>query len=128
VPWSVVAPCRHPLLLNGPYGNTTAFARLDLSGVDYVYVWVDGIHFNVRLEEDRPCALVIVGVRADGTKELVAIEDGYRESKESLAAPASTAAGRRTRRRARRRRPASTRVDRVRISVDFPDPLAPISP
>ena len=60
-----------------------AFARRDLSGVDYVYVWVDGIHFNVRLEEERLCALVIVGVRADGTKELVAIEDGYRESTES---------------------------------------------
>lgn len=56
-----------------------AFARRDLSGVDYVYVWADGIHFNVRLEEERLCALVIVGVRADGTKELVAIEDGYRE-------------------------------------------------
>jgi putative transposase len=62
-----------------------AFARRDLSGVDYVYVWADGIHFNVRLEEERLCALVIVGVRADGTKELVAIEDGYRESTESWA-------------------------------------------
>ena len=62
-----------------------AFARRDLLGVDYVYVWADGIHFNVRLEEERLCALVIVGVRADGTKELVAIEDGYRESTESWA-------------------------------------------
>ena len=62
-----------------------AFARRELSGVDYVYVWADGIHFNVRLEEERLCALVIVGVRADGTKELVAIEDGYRESTESWA-------------------------------------------
>jgi transposase-like protein len=62
-----------------------AFARRDLSAVDYVYVWADGIHFNVRLEEERLCALVIVGVRADGTKELVAIEDGYRESTESWA-------------------------------------------
>ena len=62
-----------------------AFARRDLSGVDYVYIWVDGIHFNVRLEEERLCALVIEGVRADGTKKLVAIEDGYRESTESWA-------------------------------------------
>jgi putative transposase len=62
-----------------------AFARRDLSDVDYVYVWVDGIHFNVRLEEERLCALVVVGVRSDGTKELVAIEDGYRESTESWA-------------------------------------------
>jgi transposase-like protein len=50
-----------------------------------VYVWADGIHFNVRLEEARLCALVIVGVRLDGTKELVAIADGYRESTDSWA-------------------------------------------
>ena len=47
---------------------------------------MDGVHFNVRLEEDRLCCLVIVGVRPDGTKELVALADGYRESKESWAA------------------------------------------
>ena len=46
---------------------------------------MDGIHYNVRLEEERLCCLVIVGVRADGTKELVAIADGYRESTESWA-------------------------------------------
>lgn len=62
-----------------------AFARRDLRAADYVYVWADGVHFNVRLEEDRLCCLVIVGVRADGTKELVAIADGYRESTESWA-------------------------------------------
>ena len=54
-----------------------------------MYVWADGVHFNVRLEEDRLCCLVIVGVRADGTKELVAITDGYRESTESLGGPAA---------------------------------------
>jgi putative transposase len=57
-----------------------AFSKRSLAEVDYVYVWVDGVHFNVRLEEERLCCLVMVGVRADGTKELVAIEDGYRES------------------------------------------------
>jgi putative transposase len=62
-----------------------AFAERDLSERDFVYVWADGVHFNVRLEEQRLCALVIVGVRADGTKELVAITDGYRESTESWA-------------------------------------------
>jgi transposase-like protein len=63
-----------------------AFRRRDLSEVDYVYVWVDGIHVNVRLgEQDRICLLVMVGVRPDGTKELIAVEDGYRESKESWA-------------------------------------------
>ena len=48
-------------------------------------MWVDGIHFNIRLEDDRLCTLVMIGVKADGTKELVAIEDGYRESAESWA-------------------------------------------
>jgi len=62
-----------------------AFCQRDLSGVDYVYVWVDGIHVNVRLDEDKLCLLVIVGVRADGTKELVALADGYRESTGSWA-------------------------------------------
>jgi transposase-like protein len=62
-----------------------AFAERDLRDRDFVYVWADGVHFNVRLEEDRLCCLVIVGVRADGTKELVAIADGYRESTESWA-------------------------------------------
>ncbi len=62
-----------------------AFADRRVDDRDFVYVWADGVHFNVRLEEDRLCALVIVGVRADGTKELVAITDGYRESTESWA-------------------------------------------
>jgi transposase-like protein len=61
------------------------FAERDLRDRDFVYVWADGVHFNVRLEEDRLCCLVIVGVRADGTKELVAVADGYRESTESWA-------------------------------------------
>jgi putative transposase len=62
-----------------------AFAERPLDDRDYVYVWADGVHFNVRLDEARLCALVIVGVRADGTKELVAITDGHRESTESWA-------------------------------------------
>ncbi|MFB6393794.1 IS256 family transposase [Polymorphospora lycopeni] len=62
-----------------------AWRRRDLSSVDYVYVWADGIHVNVRLEQDKLCLLVIVGVRADGTKELVALADGYRESTGSWA-------------------------------------------
>jgi putative transposase len=62
-----------------------AFADRRLDDRDFVYVWADGVHFNVRLEDDRLCCLVIVGVRVDGTKELVAIADGYRESTESWA-------------------------------------------
>jgi transposase-like protein len=60
-----------------------AFKKRSLADRDYVYIWVDGIHVNVRLEEDRLCLLVMIGVRPDGTKELIAIEDGYRESTES---------------------------------------------
>ena len=61
------------------------FRSRDLSESDCVYVWVDGIHFNVRLEDDRLCTLVMIGVKADGTKEPVALEDGCRESAESRA-------------------------------------------
>ncbi len=57
----------------------------DLASVDYVYWWVDGVHFRIRLEEDRLCCLVIIGVRPDGRKELVAVADGYRESTDSWA-------------------------------------------
>ena len=62
-----------------------AFATRDLSDRDYVYCWADGIHFSIRLEEGRLCCLVIVGVRADGTKELVAVADGERESGDAWA-------------------------------------------
>lgn len=55
----------------------------DLTGTDYVYVWADGVNFSVRLETDRLTCLVLLGVRRDGTKELLALEDGYRESEES---------------------------------------------
>ena len=63
-----------------------AFQERDLSATDYVYVWVDGIHLRIRLDEAKAAVLVIIGVRADGTKELVAMADGYRESSESWAA------------------------------------------
>lgn len=55
----------------------------DLTGTDYVYVWADGVNFSIRLEEDRLTCLVLIGVRRDGTKELIALEDGYRESEET---------------------------------------------
>lgn len=62
-----------------------AFDARDLSRLDYVYVWADGIHVNIRLQEERLCLLVLVGVRADGRKELIALTDGYRESEGSWA-------------------------------------------
>ena len=55
--------------------------RRDLSDKHYVYLWADGIYFQVRLEADRPCVLVLIGATRDGRKELLAIEDGRRESK-----------------------------------------------
>ena len=66
-----------------------AFAARDLSQVDYVYLWADGIHVNIRLQEHKLCLLVRIGVRADGRKELVALADGYLESTESWAASMS---------------------------------------
>ncbi len=62
-----------------------AFLARNLADRDYVYCWADGIHFNLRLEDGRLCCLVIVGVRADGTKELVAVADGERESADAWA-------------------------------------------
>lgn len=50
-----------------------------------MYVWADGIYCNVRLQDDHPCLLVVVGARRDRTKVLLAIEDGERESKQSWA-------------------------------------------
>ena len=60
-----------------------AWSRRDLSEADYVYFWTDGIHFNIRLEEDRQRILVLMGARNDGKKELLAISDGYRESEQN---------------------------------------------
>jgi putative transposase len=65
--------------------EAAAFNKRSLAGTDYVYIWVDGIHLKVRLEQDKVCLLVIIGVRADGTKELIALDDGHRESTESWA-------------------------------------------
>ena len=72
-------------LLGAWQADYQVFAGRDLTDRDYVYVWADGVHFRVRLEQARLCCLVIVGVRADGTKELVAVADGERESTESWA-------------------------------------------
>ena len=59
------------------------WSKRDLSGKHYVYIWADGIHFNIRLEEDRQCILVLMGATVDGTKELIAVQDGFRESEQS---------------------------------------------
>ena len=72
-------------LTKGWQDEASAFNQRSLAGTDYVYVWVDGIHLKVRLEQDKVCLLVMIGVRSDGTKELIALDDGHRESTESWA-------------------------------------------
>ena len=59
------------------------WSQRSLAGRHYVYAWADGVHFNIRLEEDRQCILVLLGATADGRKEIIAIADGYRESEQS---------------------------------------------
>ena len=59
------------------------WSKRSLAGKHYVYVWADGVHFNIRLEEDRQCILVLMGATADGHKELIALGDGFRESEQS---------------------------------------------
>jgi len=60
-----------------------AWNKRSLEGKQYVYFWVDGVHFNIRLEEDRQCILVLMGATAEGEKELIALADGFRESEQS---------------------------------------------
>ncbi len=67
--------------------STRSFRARELRFCQYAYWFVDGVHVSVRLgEDDRLCLLVVIGVREDSTKELLAVEDGYRESTESWAA------------------------------------------
>ena len=59
----------------------TEWTRRDLSNKAYAYFWVDGIYFNVRLDDEKSCILIIMGADEDGNKELIAVQDGFRESK-----------------------------------------------
>ena len=62
-----------------------AWRKRPLDTTAYTYIWADGVYFNIRLEEDRLACLVLIGVLPDGRKEVIALEDGYRESTESWA-------------------------------------------
>ena len=64
-------------------GEFQEWSRRPLKGKEYVYGWADGVHFNIRLEEDRQCILVLMGATQDGKKELIALADGFRESAQS---------------------------------------------
>src|SRR3984885_14158058 len=59
------------------------WSQRDLSAKRYVYWWADGVYFNVRLDEERTCVLVLIGATEDGSKELLGVVDGYRESTQS---------------------------------------------
>jgi transposase-like protein len=60
-----------------------AWQKRELSGKRYVYIWVDGVYFNVRSDESKHCILIVIGATEEGKKELIAISDGYRESEQS---------------------------------------------
>ena len=70
-------------LLKSWQAEHEVWSRRDLSDQEYVYVWADGIYFNIRLEEQRQCILVVLGATRDGRKELLGLVDGYRESEQS---------------------------------------------
>ena len=59
------------------------WSQRNLAGKNFVYIWVDGVHFGVRLEDASQCILVVIGATADGKKQLLAMGDGYRESEQS---------------------------------------------
>jgi transposase-like protein len=75
-------------------GEDENWSKRSLSGKHYVYLWADGIYFGCRLTDDRPCVLVLMGATADGTKELIAMVDGQRESETSWTALLPDAVGR----------------------------------
>jgi transposase-like protein len=78
-----LSPTTITRLLGGWQKDYEAFRKREFHGRRFAYLFADGVHFRIRLEDDRLCTLVLIGVREDGGKELLAVEDGYRESAES---------------------------------------------
>ena len=78
-----LAPSTITRLVESWQAEHLAWSTRSLQGKQYVYLWADGVHFNIRLQEDRQCMLVLMGATAEGRKELIAIVDGHRESEES---------------------------------------------
>lgn len=76
-----LSPANIVRLKEGWQQEYEAWSKRDLSGKRYVYLWADGIYFNVRLTKERPCMLVLIGTLPDGRKELIGLLDGERESK-----------------------------------------------
>lgn len=78
-----VSPTNISRLKNQWSKEYSSWKNRDLSSKEYCYFWVDGIHFNVRVGDNRFCVLVVIGATREGKKELVAVESGFRESSES---------------------------------------------
>lgn len=78
-----LSPATIVRLISGWQDDYHAWLKRDLTSQRFVYLWADGIYCNVRLSDDRPCLLVVIGAREDGTKELLAVVDGERESEQS---------------------------------------------
>lgn len=78
-----LSPSTISRLKKGWKGDYDEWNRRDLSGKHYVYVWADGVYFQARLEEQKQCVLVLMGSTPAGKKELISIQDGYRESEQS---------------------------------------------
>jgi transposase-like protein len=78
-----LSPATLSRLKQGWQEELAQWQQRDLTGKRYVYVWVDGVYLETRLEESRHCILVIIGADASGQKELVGLWDGYRESEQS---------------------------------------------
>ena len=78
-----LAPATISRLKTSWQADLETWKRRDLTGRHYVYFWADGVYFNVRMDQDAQCVLVLIGATEDGRKELLAIEDGYRESTQS---------------------------------------------
>jgi putative transposase len=78
-----LSPATISRLKEGWQGEYERWSKRDLTGKEYVYLWADGVHFGVRLEDASQCILVVIGATADGKKELLAMLDGYRESEAS---------------------------------------------
>ena len=83
---SGLSPASVVRMLEAWQGEYENWSKRDLADKRYVYVWADGIYFSCRLTNDRPCVLVLMGVTADGRKELIAMIDGQRESETSWTA------------------------------------------
>jgi putative transposase len=80
-----LSPANISKLAEGWHDEYQKWKGRSLEAKEYVYIWADGIYFNIRLSKDRPCLLVLVGSLPDGTKEVVGFLDGERESKLSWA-------------------------------------------